>query len=140
MSINHLLLLVGIVIIICIFTDRLTDRLGVPSLLAFIALGMCFGVDGIFGIAFNNYQVSETICSVSLIFIMFYGGFGTNIKEARPIIARAAVLSTLGVVLTAGIVGLFVHLVLGRPILESLLVGSVICSTEIGRASCRERV
>ena len=49
MSINHLLLLVGIVIIICIFTDRLTDRLGVPSLLAFIALGMCFGVDGIFG-------------------------------------------------------------------------------------------
>ncbi len=47
---NELLLLTGIVIMLCILTDRFTDRLGIPSLLAFIALGMCFGVDGIFKI------------------------------------------------------------------------------------------
>ena len=46
------------------------------------------------------------ICSVSLVFIMFYGGFGTNIKEAKPVIARSVVLSTAGVVLTAGLTGL----------------------------------
>ena len=45
---NELLLLTGIVIMLCILTDRFTDRLGIPSLLAFIALGMCFGVDGVF--------------------------------------------------------------------------------------------
>ena len=103
---NELLLLTGIVIMLCILTDRFTDRLGIPSLLAFIALGMCFGVDGIFKIPFDDYEASEMICSVSLVFIMFYGGFGTNIKEAKPVIARSVVLSTAGVVLTAGLTGL----------------------------------
>lgn len=70
---NEILLLAGIVIIICILVHRLTFRLGVPSLLAFLALGMCFGVDGILHISFNNYRISEVICSISLIFIMFYG-------------------------------------------------------------------
>lgn len=127
---NQILLLAGTVILICILTSRLTERLGVPSLLAFIALGMCFGVDGIFKIPFDDYSVSETICSVSLVFIMFYGGFGTNIKEARPVMAQAILLSTVGVILTAGLVGGFVYLVLKRPILESLLIGSVIASTD----------
>ena len=85
---NEILLLTGIVIIICILVHRLTFRLGVPSLLAFLALGMCFGVDGILHISFNNYHISEVICSVSLIFIMFYGGFGTNWKEARPVAGK----------------------------------------------------
>ena len=120
---NQILLLVGTVILICILTSRFTERLGVPSLLAFIALGMCFGVDGIFKIPFDDYSVSETICSVSLIFIMFYGGSGTNIKEARPVMPQAVLLS-------AGLVGGFVFLVLKRPVLESLLIGSVIASTD----------
>ena len=86
---NEILLLAGIVIIICILVHRLTFRLGVPSLLAFLALGMCFGVDGILHISFNNYRISEVICSISLIFIMFYGGFGTNFQEARDNIKGA---------------------------------------------------
>ena len=53
---NQILLLTGIVIVICILSGRLIDKLGVPSLLAFILLGMCFGVDGIFKISFDDYQ------------------------------------------------------------------------------------
>ena len=127
---NQILLLTGIVIVICILSGRLIDKLGVPSLLAFILLGMCFGVDGIFKISFDDYQFSELICSVSLIFIMFYGGFGTNIKEAGPVIPRAVLLSTAGVLFTAGITGLFIHLALKLPLLESFLVASVIGSTD----------
>lgn len=127
---NQLLLLTGTVLMLCMVTHRLTDKLGVPSLLVFIALGMCFGVDGIFRIPFDDYQMSETICSVCLIFIMFYGGFGTNIKEAKPVIVPAVCLSTLGVVLTAGLTGGFVHLLFRLPLLESLLIGSVIASTD----------
>ena len=127
---NEILLLSGVVIVICILTDRLTEKLGVPSLLMFIALGMCFGVDGIVRIPFDNYQASELICSVSLIFIMFYGGFGTNLKAARPVIGRAVILSSLGVVLTSAIVGAFIHFVMGLPVLESLLIASVIGSTD----------
>ena len=91
---------------------------------------MCFGVDGIFKISFDDYQFSELICSVSLIFIMFYGGFGTNIKEAKPVVSRAVLLSSAGVLLTAGITGIFIHLVLKLPLLESFLVASVIGSTD----------
>ncbi len=73
---------------------------------------MCFGVNGILGIPFDDYQISEQICSVCLLFVMFYGGFGTNLKAARPVAAKAVLLSTAGVALTAGFVGLFVRFVL----------------------------
>lgn len=88
------------------------------------------GEDGIFRIVFDDYGVTETICSVSLIFIIFYGGFGTNVKEAKSVAAKALLLSTLGVALTTGFVGVFVHLALRLPWLESFLVGSVIASTD----------
>ena len=124
------LLLMGIVILICIVLNRLIQRLAVPSLLIFIALGMVFGENGLFRIHFDDYHVANIICSVCLIFIMFYGGFGTNLKAARPVLAKSVVLSTLGVMLTAGLTGLFAHLALGLPLYESLLIGAVISSTD----------
>ena len=127
---NQIILLVGVVIMICVLMGRVTSRLAVPSLLIFIGLGMLFGEDGIFRIVFDDYGVTETICSVSLIFIIFYGGFGTNVKEAKSVAAKALLLSTLGVALTTGFVGVFVHLALHLPWLESFLVGSVIASTD----------
>ena len=99
-SLNQIILLVGVVIMICVLMGRVTSRLAVPSLLIFIGLGMLFGEDGIFRIVFDDYGVTETICSVSLIFIIFYGGFGTNVKEAKSVAAKALLLSTLGVALT----------------------------------------
>ena len=65
-------------------------------LLAFIILGMIFGIDGIFKIPFENYRFAEEICSIALIFIMFYGGFGTNWNEAKPVSVKAALLSKIG--------------------------------------------
>lgn len=124
------LLLMGVVILICIVMNRFIQRLAVPSLLIFIALGMLFGENGLFRIPFDDYQVSSIICSVSLIFIMFYGGFGTNLSAARPVLAKSILLSTVGVALTAGLCGLFVHLVLGLALYESLLIGAVISSTD----------
>ena len=124
------LVLFGVVIIVCVLANRFTEKLGVPSLLAFLALGMCFGEDGLFQIPYNDYHTSEIICSVSLIFIMFYGGFGTNFKEARSVAVPSTLLSTVGVILTAGLTGLFTHFVLGLPWAESMLIGSVISSTD----------
>lgn len=127
---NEYLLLAGIVIVICILANRYTEKLPVPSLLVFIAMGMCFGVNGIFKIPFDDYKASEIICSVSLIFIMFYGGFGTNLEAARSVAVKSVLLSSLGVVLTAGFVGCFVHFCLSLGWLESFLIGSVIASTD----------
>ena len=124
------LLLMGCVILLCTLMSRFLERLAVPSLLIFIALGMCFGENGLLRIAFDDYNAANLICSASLIFIMFYGGFGTNLNAARPVVVQSVVLSTLGVAGTAGAVALFVHFVLSLPWMESLLIGSVISSTD----------
>lgn len=79
------LLFAGVVTVICILMNRIAEKIPVPSLIFFLLLGMCFGVDGIFHIPFDDYSLSETICSTCLVFIMFYGGFGTNLKTARPV-------------------------------------------------------
>ena len=124
------LLLAASIIILCIVLNKLSSKLGIPMLLAFILLGMFFGSDGVVKIPFDNYAFAEQTCSVALIFIMFYGGFGTRWKQAKPIAGKAVLLSTLGVVLTAGLTGIFCHYVLQIGWLESLLLGSVVGSTD----------
>lgn len=89
---TNLLLLGPLVILACILCNRLTSRFGIPMLLAFILLGMVFGSEGLFCIPFDDFGFAEDICSVALIFIMFYGGFGTRWKTARPIAAKALLL------------------------------------------------
>lgn len=124
------LLLGAIVMFACVSINKVSTRLGIPTLLAFILLGMLFGSDGVFKIPFDNYGFAEQICSFALIFIMFYGGFGTNWKAAKPVAFRAALLSGPGVIMTAGLVGFFCHYALGIPFLESMLIGAVISSTD----------
>lgn len=127
---NHILILLGIVAILCVLMGHISEKLPIPSLLLFLVLGMLFGVDGIFKIPFDNYQVSEIICSICLIFIMFYGGFGTNFTAAKPVLIKSGLLASVGVILTALFTGLFVHYVFDIVWLESLLIGSVIASTD----------
>lgn len=124
------ILIVACIVLLCVLLNKLSYKVGIPMLLAFILLGMVFGTDGLFKIEFDNYVISEKICSVALIFIMFYGGFGTKWSAARPVALKASVLSTLGVVLTALLTGLFCYWALGIGFLESLLIGSVISSTD----------
>ena len=99
-------------------------------LLAFLCVGMLCGEDGILGISFNDYQLTENVCTAALILIIFYGGFGTKWSAAKPVAGRAILLSTVGVFLTAVAVGGFCHIVLHVGLLESLLIGSVISSTD----------
>lgn len=124
------LLISAIILIACVIGSKLSTRFGVPTLLFFIGLGMLFGSDGLFQIHFEDYSLAEKICSAALIFIMFYGGFGTKWKTARPIAKQAVLLSTLGVFITAALTGIFCHLVLGLPPLEGLLIGAVLSSTD----------
>lgn len=124
------LLIGAIIIIICIITNGITNKIGIPVLIGFIGLGMIFGSDGIFKIQFENYEFAETICKTALIFIMFYGGFGTRWSEARPIAAKSVLLSTLGVVITAVFTGFFCCFVIGFSFKESFLIGAVISSTD----------
>lgn len=127
---TQLLILVSLVILTCILCNRVTTKFGVPMLLAFILLGMVFGSEGLFRIPFDDFQFAETICSVALIFIMFYGGFSTSWKAARPAAGKAILLSSAGTIITALLTGLFCHLVLKFSMLEGMLTGAVLASTD----------
>ena len=127
---NLFILVAAAVIIICVFLNKISVRIGVPMLLAFIVLGMFFGTDGLLKIKLDNYSLVADICSAALIFIMFYGGFGTNISKAKPVLIQAALLSSLGVFMTAFSVGLFCHFILKMDMISGMLMGSVISSTD----------
>ena len=124
------LLLCTLVIFAGVMMTKLSDRVGVPVLFAFMMMGMMFGTDGLLHIPFEDYRFAEQICSVALIFIMFYGGFGTNFKQAKPVLGRSVLLSTVGVVMTAMLTGLFCHFALKMGWAESFLLGSVMSSTD----------
>lgn len=124
------LLLVALIIIVCVVFRRVSGKLGFPMLLAFMLLGMVFGSDGLFKIEFSDYKTAEQVGSFALIFIIFYGGFGTKWSEARPVAAKAVLLSTLGVLLTSAVTGLFCVFVLGFDVIDGFLIGSMIGSTD----------
>ncbi len=124
------MLAIGVILLVAVSSSKLLYRFGIPTLLIFMVLGMLLGSDGPGGIAFSNYEVARKICSFALVFIMFYGGFSTNWKIAKPVAVRSILMSTLGVVITAITTGLFCHLVLKTTLLEGLLIGSVIASTD----------
>ncbi len=130
MSLIQLMIGGAVVLLVCVASSKFLYRFGVPTLLIFLALGMLCGSDGLVGIYFDNYTVAKEICSVGLVFIMFYGGFGTNWKIARPVAVPSILMSTLGVVITAGLTGLFCFFVLKTTLLEGLLIGSIVGSTD----------
>ena len=125
---TNYILIVTVIILLCLFLNKLSSKIGIPVLLAFIILGMLFGTDGLLKISFDNYRIAEEICTVSLIFIMFYGGFSTNWKHAKPVAGKAVLLSTVGVLLTAVTTGFFCYGVLHFRFWESMLIGAVLCS------------
>lgn len=124
------LTLIGVIIFTCVLLNNASFKLGVPMLLAFILLGIAFGNNGFIPLEFDNPDFADEICTIALIFIMFYGGFGTNWKSARGVAVEAGLLATVGVIITAGLTGVFCHYMLKWNWVESLLMGSVVSSTD----------
>ena len=125
-------LLVGVILILALFAISVSNRHGIPALLLFIVLGMGFGA---LGIEFNDFAFADHFATVALMVIMFYGGFGTNWNMTKPVAKEAIVLSSLGVVATAFLTGLFAHYVLGMKMVEALLIGSIVGSTDYASVS-----
>lgn len=126
----ELMIVSSLVLLISITSSKIFYKFGVPILLVFIGLGMLFGSEGIVGIQFSNYELTKEISSLALVVIMFFGGFGTNWSMAKPSALSSILMSTLGVIITATLTGIFSHIVLGTTVLEGLLIGAVIASTD----------
>ena len=126
MDLNLLILIGGIVLIASVFLSKVTYKFGIPTLILFLTIGM---ITGIF-VKFNDYKLAEILATVALMVIIFSGGFDTNWKKARNNSAISITLASLGVILTAGFVGLFTWLVFGVKPIEAFLVGAIISSTD----------
>ena len=131
MIISEQLILIGsFLLLISIIISKTSYRLGIPSLIFFLLIGMLAGSEGIGGIYFNNPDITQFIGTIALIFILFSGGLDTKWVDVKPILWRGVVLSTIGVFITAITVGVFINWVTDLPLLFSLLIGSIISSTD----------
>ena len=126
------LLLITVVLLLAIIATKISNRSGLPALLLFLAMGVIFSA---LGYDFNNFKVAENIASLSLMIIIFYGGFGTNWTMGRSTARQSISLATLGVFATAILTGLFCHYILKIDFLESMLLGSVVASTDYAAVS-----
>lgn len=129
LTIENILLVGSLLLFISIVAGKTSYKFGVPTLVLFLGIGMLAGEDGI-GISFNDPQIAQLIGIISLNFILFSGGLDTDWKAVRPIMKEGFALSTLGVLLTAVGLGTFVYYVTDFTIYESLLLGSIVSSTD----------
>lgn len=127
---ENILLVGSILLLISILAGKTSYKFGVPTLIFFLAVGMLAGTDGIGRINFNDSKIAQFLGIVSLNFILFSGGLDTNWKAVRPVLWQGISLSTLGVLLTAVSLGVFVWLITDFTIFESLLLGSIVSSTD----------
>lgn len=125
-----LLLVVGAILAGSVVVALGAARIGVPSLVAFLGLGMLLGSDGFGGIDFNNAELARTVGVVGLASIIYEGGLSTSWRRLRHVAAPATLLATFGVVATAFLTAPAAHLLFGLPWLQSVLLGAVVASTD----------
>jgi NhaP-type Na+/H+ and K+/H+ antiporter len=108
----------------------ISRRVGAPVLLVFLAIGMLAGDDHVLGIPFDDFGAAYLIGSVALAVILFEGGLKTPVSMLRLAFWPAAVLATIGVGVTAGILGAVVSLIDGVPVTAALLAGAAAAPTD----------
>ena len=127
---EYVLIGISVLLLISVLVSKISDRFGVPALLLFLILGMLAGSDGFGGIYFDDPALAQFIGIIALVLILFSGGLDTDWSEVRPVLKEGLLLSTFGVLITAVTVGLLASILLGLSILEGLLLGSIISSTD----------
>lgn len=125
-----MLLLVGAILAGSILVALGAARVGVPSLVAFLVLGMLLGSDGPGGIEFDDAELARTVGVVGLAAILFEGGLSTSWRRLRRVAVPAVLLATVGVVATALLTGVAAYYLFDLSWLESVLLGAVVASTD----------
>src|SRR6478609_761505 len=129
-STENILLLGSILLFISIAASKTSAKLGVPVLILFLIVCMLAGSDGLGKIYFNDPETAQFLGVVALTFILFSGGLDTKWESVKPVLRSGIALSTIGVLITALTVGLFSSYVLGIKLVEGLLLGAIVSSTD----------
>ncbi len=129
-TVDGILIVGSFLLFISILASKLSSRLGIPTLLIFLAIGMLAGSDGLGGIQFDNPYVAKVLGTVTLTFILFAGGLETEYSHIKPILWNGIALSTIGVLVTTFGIGYFIHWVTDFNLIESMLMGAIVSSTD----------
>ncbi len=129
-GVDRLILLAAVLLMLGIASSKLSSRMGLPVLVLFLVVGMLAGEDGIGGIVFDNYVLAHGVGTVALAMILFDGGLRTDLRQFRSVMAPALTLASVGVVMTAAIVGLSSMWLLDLPWIVAFLGASIISSTD----------
>lgn len=122
----------AILLLLCVVASKVTGKMGMPTLVVFLGVGLLAGSEGLGKIHFDDALATQSLGIVALSYILFSGGLDTKWNSVRPVLKSAVSLSTLGVLLTCFLVGTFVHFILALPLLESYLLGAIVSSTDAG--------
>lgn len=125
-----LLLIGAVLVMLSILVSPLSSRIGMPVLLLFLGVGMLAGEEGPGGIEFHDIPTAFLVGNLALAVILLDGGMRTRVQSFRVGLKPALTLATVGIVITAGVVGLFTAWLLELPILFGLLIGAIISSTD----------
>jgi len=127
---NLILLGGGLMVLLGIVSSLVATRFGAPLLLVFLVMGMLAGENGPGRIVFNDYRLTYLVGSLALAVILFDGGLRTHLPKLRGAIGPAVVLATFGVIATAFLAGAAAAVIFHIPLLQGLLLGSIVASTD----------
>jgi cell volume regulation protein A len=126
----ELILIGGALLAVGIAAALIADRIRIPGLVFFLALGMLVGSEGIGGVEFDDAELTRTLGTIGLVLILFEGGLAAGWREIRPVVVSAVSLATLGTIATGVIAGFAATWILDLGTLEGLIIGSAIAATD----------
>ena len=132
MSLHELylaLLISGFVLLASIIGTRVATRVGFPSLLFFLLVGVVVGEDG-FGLQFDDVELARNVCTAALAVILVEGGLTTRFGDIRRVLAPAAALATIGVLISTVVTAVGAHVLLRMDWQLALLLGAIVSSTD----------
>jgi len=119
----------ALVVLVAAVALRLADRLGLPSLLLYLAFGVAMGESGL-GVDFENYELTQTLGYAALVVILAEGGLTTRWADVRRAIGPGIALSTVGVGVSVAVTAAVGVLLLDFDWGFALLLAAVISSTD----------
>ncbi|TDO33751.1 cell volume regulation protein A [Kribbella sp. VKM Ac-2527] len=128
-ELDRILLAGAAVLLVAIVAVRLSGRLGLPSLLIYLGMGLLLGESGL-GIQFEDAELAHALGFAALVIILTEGGLTTRWNEVRPVMPLGVVLATVGVAVSVGVVACVAHYVLGLDWQISVLLGAVTSPTD----------
>jgi len=127
MNMDELVLFGSLILLASVLAARLGARLGLPSLLIFLGLGIAVGEAGL---QFSDARLAHSLGFIALVFILGEGGFTTRWSQIKNALAPAILLATVGVAASVAAIACFGYFVLGFDVSSSILLGAITSPTD----------